>query len=254
MADPFILVDKSHPHIAIITLNRPEKRNALNITLLQELCEQVESLDKDPGVRVLIFNGAGAVFCAGLDMKEAVDPASENQSAHLIEKAIRMINQCGKATIAAVHGAAMAGGAGLLAPCDLVMAAQGTIFGYPEVRRGLVAALVSVLLSRQVREREMRELLLTGESVSAERALEMGLINRIVSPEDLIPAALKMAQSVIKGAPESIAESKKLINRLNHANLEHDFQLAREYHLRARGSSSSKEGLKAFLEKRDPVW
>jgi len=157
-------------------------------------------------------------------------------------------------TIAAVHGAAVAGGAGIMSACDFVIAVERTRIGYPEVRRGLVAGLVMTFLRRQVGERNMRELLLSSELIDAERAKEIGLVNRVVAKEDLMSEAHKVAESVLQGAPDALAQTKRLIEELWWRSLKEDVDLALKYHLQARESREAREGITAFNEKRKPRW
>src|SRR5437660_9709562 len=198
---PVVLVEKQSPQITVLTLNRPERRNSLTIELLNELISAVTVASEQLNERVLILRGAGAAFCTGLDLKEAADQTKAHATAELVAKTLITLSQTRLITIAAVHGAAVAGGAGIMSACDFVVAAQGTKIGYPEVRRGLVAGLVMTFLRRQVGERHMRELLLGSELIEAERANEIGLVNRVVANAELMTEAQKFAQSVIEGAP-----------------------------------------------------
>src|SRR5436853_3367665 len=154
-----LLVEKQSPQITIVTLNRPERRNSLTLELLTELIVAVEATSKDAAQRVLILRGAGAAFCTGLDLKEAADQTKAHETAEMVAKTLVTLAEARLVTIAAVHGAAVAGGAGIMSACDFVVAAEKTKIGYPEVRRGLVAGLVMTFLRRQVGERNMRELL-----------------------------------------------------------------------------------------------
>ncbi|HAF03026.1 MAG TPA: enoyl-CoA hydratase/isomerase family protein, partial [Spartobacteria bacterium] len=165
-----VLIEKQSPQIAIMTLNRPERRNALTIELLTELNAAIKVASDEPHERVLILRGAGAAFCTGLDLKEAADERKAHATADMVAKTLITLSQTRLITIAAVHGAAVAGGAGIMSACDFVVAAERTKIGYPEVRRGLVAGLVMTFLRRQVGERNMRELVLGSELIDAERA------------------------------------------------------------------------------------
>src|SRR6201998_334704 len=199
---PVLLVEKQTPQITIVILNRPERRNSLTIELLSELIGAVNTAANDPAQRILILRGAGAAFCTGLDLKEAADHTKAHETAEMVAKTLITLSQTRLITIAAVHGAAVAGGAGIMSACDFVVAAEKTKIGYPEVRRGLVAGLVMTFLRRQVRERNLRELVLGGELVDAERAREIGLVNRVVAPDQLMIEARKFADSVLQGAPK----------------------------------------------------
>src|SRR5438445_12035507 len=192
---PLVLIEKPAPQITIVTLNRPERRNALTIELLTELTAAINGLSVDAHKRIIIFRGAGAAFCTGMDLKAAT-PQNANAMAELVAKTLLTLSQTRLLTIAAVHGAAVAGGAGIMSACDFVVAAEGTKIGYPEVRRGLVAGLVMTFLGEQVGDRNMRELLLGSELIDAQRAKEIGLVNRVVAKADLMTEAQKFADAV----------------------------------------------------------
>ena len=251
---PVVLIEKQTPQITVLTLNRPERRNALTIELLGELIAAIKIAADEPQERVLILRGAGAAFCTGLDLKEAADPAKAHATAEMVARTLIAISQTRLITIAAVHGAAVAGGAGIMSACDFVVAAEGTRIGYPEVRRGLVAGLVMTFLRRQVGERNMRELLLGSELIKAERAKEIGLVNRVVAQDDLMSEVQKFADSVLQGAPDALAQTKRLIEELWWRSVKEDVDLALNYHMQARESDEAREGIAAFNEKRSPNW
>src|SRR6202022_1206247 len=251
---PVVLVEKQTPQIAIITLNRPVCRNALTLELLNELIDAIKMASDEPHERVLILRGAGAAFCTGLDLKEAADPKNAHATAEMVAKTLVALSQTRLITIAAVHGAAVAGGAGIMSACDFVVAAEKTKIGYPEVRRGLVAGLVMTFLRRQVGERNMRELLLGSELIDAERAREIGLVNRVVARDDVMSEAQKFADSVLHGAPDALVQTKRLIEELWSSSVKEDVDLALKYHLQARESAEAREGIAAFNEKRPPKW
>lgn len=251
---PVVLIEKQTPQITVVTLNRPERRNALTLELLTQLHAAIKVASKQPDQRVLILRGEGAAFCTGLDLKEAADHAKAHATAEMVANTLIAIGQTHLVTIAAVHGAAVAGGAGIMSACDFVVAAHGTKIGYPEVRRGLVAGLVMTFLRRQVGERNMRDLLLGSELIEAERAKEIGLVNRVVAPENLISEAQKFAQAVLQGAPGAVAQTKRLIEELWWRSVKADVDLALKYHLQARESGEAREGIAAFNEKRKPKW
>src|SRR5438270_6638234 len=251
---PVVLVEKQSPQISVVTLNRPERRNALTLELLTELCAAMNDASEQPEQRVVIFRGAGAAFCTGLDLKEAADTTKAHATAEMVANTLIAISQTHLVTIAAVHGAAVAGGAGIMSACDFVVAAERTKIGYPEVRRGLVAGLVMTFLRRQAGERNMRELLLGSELIEAERAKEIGLVNRVVSRENLMSEAQKFADSVLQGAPGALTQTKRLIEELWWRSVKEDVDLALKYHMQARESSEASEGIAAFNEKRPPNW
>ena len=251
---PAVLIEKQTPQIRTIVLNRPERRNALTLDLLNELSAAVKVASDQPEERVLILRGAGAAFCTGLDLREAADHTKAHATAEMVARTLVILSQTRLITIAAVHGAAVAGGAGIMSACDFVVAAERTKIGYPEVRRGLVAGLVMTFLRRQVGERNMRELVLGSELIDAERAKEIGLVNRVVAKDDLMNEAQKFAQSVLQTAPGALTQTKRLIEELWWRSVQDDVDLALKYHLQARESSEAREGIAAFNEKRPPTW
>lgn len=248
-----VLVEKQTPQITRITLNRPERRNALTIELMTELTAAIENAAADPKQRILILRGAGKAFCTGLDLEEAAK-AEPHATAEAVAHTLLALAETRLVTIATVHGAAVAGGAGIMSACDFVIAAERTKIGYPEVRRGLVAGLVMTFLRRQLRERDLRELLLASELINAERAREIGLVNRVVAPEALESETQKIVASILQGAPGAISNSKRLMEELWSTSVKEDIDRALRHHLEARESAESKEGIAAFNEKRPPSW
>lgn len=251
---PVVLVEKLTPQITVITLNRPERRNALTLELLNELVAAINVASDQPQQRVLILRGAGAAFSTGLDLREAADLTKAHATAEMVAKTLITLGQTHLVTIAAVHGAAVAGGAGIMSACDFVVATEKTKIGYPEVRRGLVAGLVMTFLRRQLRERDIRELLLGSELIDAERARAIGLVNRVVASDDLMTEARKFADAVLQGAPGALKQTKKLIEKLWSTSVREDVELALKYHMQARESDEAREGIAAFNEKRKPTW
>jgi methylglutaconyl-CoA hydratase len=249
-----VLIEKQTPQITVVTLNRPERRNALTVELLTELCAAIRAASAEPQARVLVVRGAGASFCTGLDLKEAADQSKAHATAEMVANTLVAISETRLVTIAAVHGAAVAGGAGIMSACDFVVAAHGTKIGYPEVRRGLVAGLVMTFLRRQVAERNMRELLFGSDLIDAERAQEIGLVNRVVAPDEVMNEAQRFAESVLQGAPGALAQTKRLIEELWSSSVKEDVDLALKYHMQARESDEAREGIAAFNEKRKPNW
>jgi len=254
MSTDLVLVSSPTPGVIQLTLNRPEKRNALSVPLLQAMLATLDRTEADPAQRILLLTGSGAVFCAGLDLTEASDPKIAHLSAELIATVLRRLVESRLITIAVVQGAALAGGAGLVSACDFAFAEGSAQIGYPEPKRGLVAALVMTLLRRQLRERDARRLLLTGESVSGTEAAAMGLVNAAVGSEQIMPTALRTAAQVLQGGPEAVVRTKRLFNDLWPATIAADFAKATAVHLAARGSAETREGVAAFREKRKPAW
>lgn len=253
MSDALVLVERQGP-VTHIILNRPEVRNALNTAMMTALVAALDAVNEDPDQRVVILRGNGPVFCAGLDLKEAADPAIAHESATLVAESLAKLVGSTAVTICAAQKAAIAGGAGLLMACDLAVVDAGFRTGFPEVHRGLVAGLVMTLLRRQVAERAARELLLLGENIDAETALRLGLVNRIAADGQLEAEAATLAEKALKGAPGAISLTKRMLNRLWPRPLGEDLQFALECHLEARTSPEAQEGMAAFREKRPPNW
>jgi methylglutaconyl-CoA hydratase len=189
-----------------------------------------------------------------LDLNETAESEKAHASAGMVAKTLIALSQTRLITIAAVHGAAIAGGAGIMSACDFVVATEDTEIGYPEAKRGLVAGLVMTFLRRQLRERDARELLLTGELISAARAREIGLVNRVVLSGDMETELAQIQIAVLQGAPGALTNTKRLLEQLWHTSVKEDIERALAYHLRARDSAEAKEGVTAFLHKRSPHW
>lgn len=251
---PVVLVERQSAHTTVVTLNRPERRNALTIELMTELVAAVDQASNDDTQRVLILRGAGPAFCAGMDLNETADASKAHESGGMVAKTLLALSQTRLITIAAVHGAAVAGGAGIMSACDFVVAAEGTKFGYPEARRGLVAANVMTFLRRQLRERDIRELLFASELIDATRARDMGLVNRVVPAAALDQEGSKIVASILQGAPGALMNAKRLLEQLWSTSVKQDIETALAHHMQARESAEAKEGVAAFLEKRSPRW
>lgn len=252
--NPVVLTERSGP-VTTLTLNRPDKRNAMNVALLEAICAAVAAAEADASQRILVLRGAGPVFCSGLDLAETAQPGNAARSADLVGQALRVLATTRLMTIARVHGAAIAGGAGLMTTCDFAVATRDAKFGYPEVRRGLVPALIMTFLRRQLRERDARELLLLGKLFDATHAHAIGLINRIADNEAALDTEVQsIVSSLLQGAPGALAETKRALSELWHSPVVTDLERAHAYHLAARGSPEAREGIAAFNERRAPHW
>jgi methylglutaconyl-CoA hydratase len=251
MSNDWVVYKRHSEEVAASILNRPEKRNALNIELMQQLCAHARQVEKDGKIRIWILRGNGPVFCAGLDVSEAMDPQLGVESAKMVKQCLTLIYRIPVVTIAMVHGAAMGGGAGLVAACDFAVADSHATVGFPEVRRGLVPAQVMSLLVRRLRWADIKELLLSGESVAAGRALHMGLFNRVGNIETEAQAIISQ---VLQAAPGALAKTKQLIDQIYSRRLQDDIEMCMQHHLQARKEVEAQEGIHAFLEKRKPLW
>ena len=254
MTVPLVLLEPLDLGVSVVTLNRPERRNALSIALMHELCEAIQSVAADPRERVVILRGAGPAFCAGLDLQEAADPNLIDSSADAVRRMLSTVRETSLITICAAHGGAIAGGAGLMAACDLAVVSDDLKTGFPEVRRGLVPALVSTVLCGKLRDGDVRELFLLGDLISAQRAWEIGLVQRVVPAKRVFAEAQQLARTILLGGPESVRQTKRLLNL--RANVEADERIEDfiASHLQARRSEEAREGAAAFLEKRSPNW
>ena len=201
--------------VATITLNRPDKRNAISFELIDDLQGALDEVAKSDAL-VLILTGAGKAFCSGLDLDNLKallgrSPEQNLQDSQTMVRLFRALYEFPKVTIAAVNGAAIAGGTGLALLCDFTLAVPEAKFGYTEVRIGFVPAIVSTFLLRQVGEKQARDLLLTGRLFGADEAARMGLINEIVPPESLMTRARELASLLMQNSPTSLRATKQLL-------------------------------------------
>src|ERR1700738_1550883 len=212
--------------LAILTLNRPEKRNAISPQMLSELQSAFDAIEKSPA-RVGILTGIGKAFSAGMDLEmlSAIarqSPQENMDDSRRMARIFRRIWSFSKPLIAAVNGAALAGGCGIATLCDFTLAVPEAKFGYTEVKIGFLPAIVSVFLSRQIGEKRTRDLLLTGRLVDASEAKELGLINEIVSPELLMDRTRELAEILIAASPSSVTRAKRLLTSAAAASLDAD--------------------------------
>ncbi len=254
MSDPVLLVERPDDAIALLTLNRPERRNALTIELMEKLCGALDALAAEPKRRLVILNGAGPAFCAGLDLHESADPSLAEHGAEWVARTLQTLSQSPLVTIAAAHGAAFAGGAGLLSCCDFAIGTPELRIAFPEVRRGLVPALVGAILQDRLRDADLRELFFIGEPIDAERAQAMGLVQRVVSADRLLDEARALAATILQGAPDAVRQTKRLLQELRSTAPSQRLAQALEFHKRARASDEAREGIAAFFEHRAPNW
>lgn len=252
-----LILDYTGP-MAAITLNRPDKRNAISATMIAELQTALDEIEKSHA-RVVILTGAGKAFCSGMDLEMlaaiAQQSAAENQEdSRRMAKMFRRIWSFPRPMIAAVNGAALAGGCGIATLCDFTLAVPEAKFGYTEVKIGFLPALVSVFLIRQIGEKRTRDLLLTGRILEAAEAKELGLVNEIVSAENLLARSKELADLLIAASPASLSRAKRLMTSAAAASVDHDLERAILENARIRCTPDFKEGLASFLEKRKPVW
>jgi methylglutaconyl-CoA hydratase len=244
--------------VATVTLNRPEKRNAVSFELIADLMGALEEV-KTSSARVLIVTGAGKAFCSGMDLDTLQSligrtPEQNLEDSRAMVRLFRSLYEFPKPTIAAVNGAAIAGGTGLALLCDFTLAVPEAKFGYTEVRIGFVPAIVSTFLLRQVGEKMARDLLLTGRLFEAAEAHRLGLVNEIVAAERLLARARELAGQLAENSPLSLLYTKRLLSE--HARVELDAQMESAVRENAgiRESADFREGVESFLEKRKPNW
>jgi methylglutaconyl-CoA hydratase len=244
--------------IATITLNRPEKRNALSFQLLDEFASALDEIERSEALVVMV-TGAGKAFCAGMDLEELKSLTGKShteniQDSRRMARFFRRLYDFPKPTIAAVNGAAIAGGTGIATMCDFTLAIPEAKFGYTEVRIGFVPALVSSILVWQVGHKIARDLLLTGRIFDSAEANRYGLVNEIVAPERLLERGRGLANQLMANSPSSVRNTKKLINGFIAEVLDRQVEQAIEDNAAIRRTVDFHEGISSFLEKRAPRW
>ncbi len=242
-----------------ILLNRPEKRNALTPQLIEELTQALDAAGANPHCRVVLITGAGSAFCAGLDLEVLRANVDAREDAALadaerIAGLFRTLHELPKPTVAAVNGAAIAGGMGVATLCDVTLAVPEATFGYTEVRIGFIPAIVSAYLRIQVGDKRARELLLTGRLIGVEEAAGLGLVTRVVPEPDLMREARSLAEKMMRNSPAAMAATKKLLARFGDRRLVDDVEGAIRASVQMRAHPDFREGVTAFLEKREPKW
>ena len=245
--------------VATIWMNRPAVFNAFDEQLIAELAAACKELDADPAVRVVVLGGRGKHFSAGADlnwMKRASQftEAQNLDDARKFAGMLRTLAQMGKPTIARVQGAALGGGTGLVAACDVVVAAEGAVFGTTEVRLGIIPAVISPYLVRKIGESHARSWFLTGERVGAEEARRVGLVHHVVGEKDLAGAAQAVIEAILLGGPAAVVEAKRLVRTVSTLPAREASAWAIQRMAERRGSQEGMEGLKSFLEKRPASW
>jgi methylglutaconyl-CoA hydratase len=248
-----LLLSSTEQGVLSLTLNRAEKRNALNTPLIDQLHEALERADLDADVRVVLLRGAGKDFCAGADLDEllasADRPLAENEAAALrLGMLFRRIRELPKPVVAMVHGRALAGGAGLASACDLVVAGAGAQIGYPEIQRGFAPAMVMALLRRLVTEKVALDLVLTGRVFSAEEARSAGLVSRVVADSELERDTLSLATGLAGASATALGITKQLFYELDSRNLADGIALGARVNAVARSTPDFRQAIAAFLK------
>ena len=245
--------------IVILTLDRPDRRNALSRALMSELEDQLDRAGHDPKVRAVVLTGAGTAFCSGMDLNEAARERDGAEAEHdavatLQEYAdlVQKLHTLPKPTIAAINGDALAGGAGLMTACDFAVASEAARIGYPEVFRGLVPAVVMYDLTRLIGDRRARQLLLAGQLIMSTQAYDWGLVNQVTTPDGCLPEAIRVGKNMIHLAPQAVAAIKRLLDETQGRPT--NLRGAAAVSAAIRVSEEAREGIRAFLEKRPPRW
>jgi len=253
-----ILVE-SHKGLAHVTLNRPERRNAFDAGMVEGLCEAFEALGRDPSVRAIFLTGSGSVFCAGADLRwmgsdRTISAPEAQRDAELLLRMFRTIDECPCPVIGRIRGAAYGGGVGLIAVCDIVVAAADTMFAFSEVRLGLVPAVIAPFVLRKTGDSFMRRFCLTGEPFPASTAKEAALVHDVVELAVLDCRVDELAELVMHLAPLAVRDTKALLRRLHHLSDDERWKGCVESNVQARLSAEAQEGLRAFRERRAPSW
>ncbi len=244
--------------ITTITLNRPEKRNAISNEMIEELLAALDQVESSAS-RVAILTGAGKAFCSGMDLDhlKAVSSQSPEQNLEDSRRLARMFRRLytfPKPLIAAVNGPAIAGGCGIATLCDFTLAVPEATFGYTEVRIGFIPAIVSVFLVRQIGEKRARDLLLTGRTLDAAEACQIGLVTEVVAADRLLDRACELATTLLAASPTSLDRTKRLMVHFSASSLDGDLEAALQESARIRGTADFAEGVASFLERRKPIW
>lgn len=253
------LVSERTGSVERLTLNRPQIRNAFNDATVAELFAWAQATAADSSVRAVVISGRGPVFCAGADaawMASTVERTRmENWAdARVAANMYRAINELPMPVIGRVHGAAIGGGAGLASVCDVVVADEHAVFGFTEVKLGLIPAVISPFVLAKIGRSAARELFLTGRRFSAQHALDIGLVHTLVAETDLDSAVDAVVREVLSAGPEAVAAAKRLIAAVPSLSPDEAVAFTSEALAERRASIEGQEGLRAFLEKRKPGW
>lgn len=252
-------VERPRPGVANVVLDRPQLRNAFDEVLVASLTEAFETLSSDGSVRAIVLSGVGKAFCAGADltwMKRMVayGPDENRRDAAGLAAMFHAIDSCPKPVVGRVQGAALGGGAGLVAVCDVAVAAEDALLGTTEVRLGIVPGVISPFVVRKIGESQARRWFLTGERFSAAEALRAGLVHVVVAEPELDAEVDRVVDALLLGGPEALSVSKGLARRMGRLPLEEALEEATGVIAARRASAEGQEGMRAFLERRSPSW
>lgn len=255
MSEP-VLVREQRGAVLVLRLNRPEARNSLNMELIAALGSGIAEAETDPGIRAVVLTGTGdRAFCAGMDL--AGFAAGEKPTADM-QEGMAAYGRFTKGDttvpiVGAANATAVAGGFEVLMGCDIVVASSAAKFGLPEVKRGLFAAGGGIVLGTRIPLAVALELTLTGDTIDAQRAYDLGLVNQVVEPDQVLDAGIAMAERIARNGPLGLQATKELV-RLAVTDADKAFQRQAEWQPKVFGSEDAKEGATAFIEKREPVW
>jgi methylglutaconyl-CoA hydratase len=245
--------------VARVALDRSDVRNAFNDEMLEDLLEAFAAIRDDPGIRVVVLTGEGKCFCAGADvnwMKRVVEySAEENYEDSLrLARMLREIYDCPKPVIGRINGPAIGGGTGLVAVCDIAVAAEDAVFGITETKLGVIPAAISPYLLKRLGERNLKECTLCGQRFTARRAAELGLVNAVAPADELDAAVAARIETILTGGPEALAASKQLIRDIAERSLDENGPYTAKLITERRMSDEGQEGMNAFLRKAKPRW
>lgn len=254
MANP-VLQRRTNGPVAEVRLNRPDVRNAFNADLIAALTGAFEELGSDESVRAVVLSGEGKVFCGGADiswMRASLDLSYDQNvaDAKAMSDMFRAIDRCPKPVIGKIHGAALGGGAGLAAVCDIVVTSADAIFGFTEVKLGIIPAVISPFVLAKIGLSNARALFLTGERFDAKRALHIGLVHEVVVADTLDVCIERITNEIASAGPQAVAAAKALVPRVTAATYDESRDLTAGAIARQRTSPEGQEGLRAFLERR----
>ena len=242
--------------IAVLTLNNPDRRNVLSLEVLEALQTALDSISQDRDIRVVIIKSLGPVFSSGHDLRQLINASIESQELlfSVCTRVMTSIRNLPQPVIAQVQGLATAAGCQLVATCDLAIASADASFATPGVQIGLFCTTPGVAVSRAIGAKRSMEMLLTGQPISADYAAEIGLINRVVSPDDLEQSVLSLAKQIGGASSSTVVLGKKVFYKQVELGTSDAYQLAEETMVRNLQDEDAREGISAFLEKRDPKW
>jgi methylglutaconyl-CoA hydratase len=259
MKDPVAILVESNDGLARVTLNRPHRRNAFDARMVEELCEAFTELGQNPSVRAIVLAGNGSAFCAGADINwmgsgGAVSASQARKDAEQLMRMFRTIDECPCPVIGRIHGAAFGGGVGMIAVCDIAVAVEDATFALTEVRLGMVPAVIAPFLLRKTGDSFLRRFCLTGEPFSSSTARQCNLVHDVVEGNKLDSRVDELVHMVLRLAPQAARDTKALFRRLLSFSDDERWRACVEANAHARLSAEAQEGLRAFLERRSPVW